>query len=105
TPEGNDFIENWTWPNQEPVCPNTPRFRKSNSIEDYFYVRLIEEDHLVAIGGLRVHWNRDGKLILDTTIQIAQAGTNYHWCENPNTHYDTRHIIKTKLYQYLNHKM
>ena len=104
SPEGADFINRWTWNNQE--CVNGyRRFRKSNTIEDYFYVRIIEEDALQAIGAIRIHWNTKNNLILDTTIQIVQVAKNYHWCEDPAKRYDLEYIIKRKLYSYLNKKM
>lgn len=104
SPEGNDFISRWTWKNQC-SCDGQPRFRKTNTIEDYFYVRIIEEDALQAIGAIRIHWNTNNNLILDTSIQIVQIAKNYHWCEDPAKRYDLEYIIKKKLYGYLNKKM
>lgn len=104
SPEGADFINKWTWKNT--ICPDgNPRFRKSNTVEDYLYVRIIEEDALQAIGAIRIHWNIKNTLILDTSIQIVQVAKKYHWCEDPAKRYDLEYIIKKKLYDYLGKKM
>lgn len=103
---GQDFISRWTWKNQEHISNSKyPRFRKSNTVEDYFYVRIIEDDSLLAIGGIRLHWNKEGTLILDSTLQIVECCQRYHWREDPHQRYDLEHIIKTKLYKYLSRKM
>ena len=104
TPEGKDFIRNWTWANQE--CYNGhPRFRRSNTIEDYFYVRLVERDMLLGIGAIRIHWNKNGTFMIDNNMQIVLAGQNFHWCQDPCRQYDLFGIIKEKLYRYLNRKL
>lgn len=104
SPEGSDFIARWTWKNQS-CLDGQPRFRKSNTVEDYLYVRIIEEDALQAIGAIRLHWNTKNNLILDTSTQILQISKNYHWCEDPGKRYDLEYIIKRKLYDYLSKKM
>lgn len=103
SPDGLDFIGKWTWPNQE--CVNKcPRFRCSNTVEDYFYVRLVEADMLLAMGAVRIHWKDGFKMILDTSLQIVMCGAKFQF-ENPYDRYDLEGIIREKLYQYLAEKM
>lgn len=103
SPEGRDFITKWTWPNQE--CVNEyPRFRISNTVEDYFYVRIVEADLLLAVGAIRIHWKDGCKLMVDNTIQIVLCAHDFNWCEDPRKKYDLESIVKGKIYQYLVNK-
>lgn len=100
-PTGQNFIEEWTWPKQHGQH-GRPRFRRSIISDDYFYVRLIDHDCLLGIGAIRIHWNKEGTLILDTHLRIVHKNFNFEY-EGPR--YDVDAIIQEKLYRYLMQKI
>ena len=104
SPAGVDFIQRWTWPCQDGY-KQYPRFRMTNTVEDYFYVRAIEADMLLAVGAIRIHWDEGSQLMTDNNIQIVLCAHDFHYCEDPRERYDLKNIIQEKLYQYLRSKL
>lgn len=104
-PKGQDFVDRWTWDGMDNCYDHFHPFRMSNSCEDYLYVRVIEDDRMLAIGAIRIRWNTRGDMIVESNLETVVCEFTYHYCESPAKRYDLEHIIKTKLYEFLNKRM
>jgi hypothetical protein len=97
SPAGQNFISKWTWPLNENDKGKYPRFKRTNTIEEYFFVRVVEGDKLLGIGAIRIHWDGDGDFVLDTSMEMTKVVADYHYTMDPHKAHDVEGLIKTKL--------
>lgn len=101
TPSGQSFIDRWTWPRHPEDARQPLRFKRTNTVEEYFYARVVENDTLLGIGALRILWDNDGDFVRETSMEIEHTTLDYQFRSHPHMNNDVTGIIKSKLYQQL----